>query len=314
MERKLYFRGMLGQAWYNSSEALAYALLYRPTPKELVYKPKVSYGPERMNYINIYYPKESENKKKPLFIYIHGGGWVSGITDMRNNYISNWAKLGFFTASVSYSYAPQKVFPFQLKEIIAAIDFLFDKADEYSVDTDNIVIAGESAGGYYISYLAAIAADNSLLDKLGIEFRHKDEFSIKAMVSHSGCFDIERLTDTNKPQSRFPDIKMMLSSFFGKSHKELVSWLKTEDGKLASPPVTKGYPPVFVAWCAKDYLRYESFDLLKQLDELGIENEQFKGDGIISMHAWTIVTVFKKGKDCFKKASDFVTRYLPEYF
>lgn len=314
MDKKLYVRGMAGQYWYNFTEGLAYTLLYRPTPSDIVYEPKVKYGKEKMQYINMYYQKALEKKKKPLFIYVHGGGWISGITEMRNNYIMNWAKLGFFTASISYTYAPQKVFPYQLKEIFSAIDYLFDNKDKYNFDTDNIVVAGESAGGYFISYLAAAADDKELLSKLGIEFRHKDEFSIKAMVSHCGGYNVHRLTDSEKPQSKFPDIKMMLRTFFGKSKDEIIPWLKSEEGKLASPPVTKGFPPMFISWCSRDYLRYEAFDLMKELDELGVPYEVFKGDGIIGNHAWTIVTVFKKGKECFEKSKEFVLPYLPEYF
>lgn len=313
MDKKLYRRAMIGQYWYNFTEALAYALLYRPTPKNLVYESRVSYGKEKSQYINFYSPKNSEKEKKPLLIYIHGGGFISGITDMRNTYIANWANTGFVTASISYSYAPQKIFPTQLEEIFSAVDFILDNADKYGIDTNSIVIAGESAGGYYISYLASAAADKTLTQRLGIDFRHREEFSVKAMVSHSGCFNFSRLLDSQKPQSGFPDIKMMVSSFFGKSREELVKWLETEEGKLASPSVCKGYPPVFVAWTAMDKLRYESFDLMKELEEQDIPYEQFKGDGIISQHAWTIVTVFKKSRTCFEKTKEFVLSYLPEY-
>ncbi len=314
MDKKVYARGLAGQIWYNSTEALAFVLLHRSTPKELKYNSKVHYATGKSQYINIYYPKLLEKKKKPLFIYVHGGGWISGIPEMRNTYISAWARLGFLTASLSYTTAPQKEYPYQLKEIFNAIDFLFDNAEKYCIDTDNIVLAGESAGGYFISYIAAVASDSSLLDKLGIEFRHRDEFSVKAMITHSGCFDLERLMNGDKLQSRFTDIKMMVSTFVGKSRKEAVRWLQTENGKLASPHVSENFPPVFVCWTTRDWLRYESFDFMKELEQFGIPYKQFKGDGIIGNHAWTIVTMFKKGGKCFDEAKKFVAEYLPEYF
>ena len=314
MDKKVYTRGLAGQCWYNFTESFAYALLLRPTPKELTYLPKVHYGQEKKQYINIYYPTALENKKKPLFIYIHGGGWISGITEMRNNYISHWAKLGFFTASVSYTVAPQKEYPGQIKEIFSAIDFLFANKEKYGIDTENIGIAGDSAGGYFISYVAAAMADKAILDKQGIEFRHYDDFSLKAMVFHSGCYNLEKLMDSEYPQSKFPDIKMMVSTFVGKSRKETVQWLKTEEGKLATPKISEAFPPMFIGWTTRDWLWYEAFDLMKELDRYGVPYQQFKGDGIIGNHAWTIVTVFKKGKKCFEESKDFVTKYLPEYF
>ncbi len=314
MDKKVYNRGMIGQYWYNFTEALAYGITYRPAPDGLTYEGKISYGKEKQNYINLYYPRGIKNEKKPLFIYVHGGGWISGITEMRNMYIANWANLGFITASISYTYAPTKVFPTQLKEVFSAVDFLFDHAEEYGIDTDNIVISGESAGGYFITYLAAVAADPSLAEKAGIEFRHRNEFRIRAMVAHSGCYNLKRLVDEEKEQSTFPDIKMMVSSFLGVRRENLSKWFDSEEGKYASPPVSKDFPPVFVCWSAMDKLRYEAFDFMKELDEHGVTYEQFKGDGLISPHAWSIVTIFKKARICFDKAKDFVLPYLPDYF
>ncbi len=314
MDKKVYNRGMIGQYWYNFTEALAYGLTYRPAPDELTYESRIPYGKGKQNYINIYYPKGKKAEKKPLFLYVHGGGWVSGITDMRNMYISNWAKLGFITASVSYTYAPQKVYPAQLGEVFSAVDFLFDHSDEYGIDTDNIVISGESAGGYFIAYLAAAAADPTLPEKLGIDFRHRDSFKIKAMVAHSGCYNLKRLADKTKEQSTFPDMKMMLSSFLGVKKENISQWLDSEEGKYASPPVSKDFPPTFVCWSAMDKLRYEAFDFMKELDEHCVPYEEFKGDGLISPHAWSIVTIFKKARICFDKAKNFVLPYLPDYF
>ena len=134
MKKSVYYRGKVGQYWYNFTECLAYALLWRTTPDELIYTKHEQYGDGKLQYINTYCRKDALDKKKPLFIYIHGGGWISGITDMRNTYIKNWAKLGFYTSSISYSYAPEKIFPSQLHEIFSAIDFILDKAEENNVD------------------------------------------------------------------------------------------------------------------------------------------------------------------------------------
>ena len=309
MDSKIYNRGILGQCWYNFTEALVYGLVYRPTPKGLIYNKKIKYGDGRLQYVNTYNP-ENMTDKKPLLIYIHGGSWVSGITEMRNSYISNWAKKGFFTAAISYSYAPQKVFPYQLQEMFTAIDFILDHADEYGIDTDKIVLAGESAGGYFISYAASVMKDKAILDKLGIEFRHSNDFSVKALVSISGCYDLKRMSDKSKPQSEFPDIKTMITSYLGKDYDSAVKDLNSDEGYKYSPTVNAGYPPSFLIWADKDKLRYESFDFAKELESFGIPYELYKADGIIGMHAWPIVMLFRKSRVCFEKAYEFVMKYL----
>ena len=79
MNAKRYLRGMLGQGWYNFTECLAWAILYRKMPEELEYCHKVAYGPKKREWINTISRKDLAGQKKPLFVYIHGGGWVEGL-------------------------------------------------------------------------------------------------------------------------------------------------------------------------------------------------------------------------------------------
>lgn len=310
MKKSVYFRGVLGTMWYNFTECFAYIALHRKTPDTLKYTPRVKYGDGRQEFLNLCTRRDTENEKKPLFVYIHGGGWVSGITDMRDTYIANWAEKGFFTASIAYTYAPYKVFPSQLHEIFSALDFIYDHANEWNIDTSKVVFAGESAGGYYIMYAALIATDKSYLDKLGIEFRHRDEFHIDALVSHCGCFNLSSLIDEDKQQSNFPDMKMFITSFLGKDFDEVKAFLKTPEGELASPKVIDGFPPVFVVRCCRDWLRFEAFDLMDELKAHNVPFGEFEGTGIIGNHAWSIATIVKKGRDCFDKSYEFVMKYI----
>lgn len=305
---KLYLRGMAGQLWYNFTEGLVYGLTYRPAPECVTYHKNVKYGCDKLQYINIYQHKD--NKKRPLLIYIHGGSWVSGITEMRNAYIAQWAKKGFNTAAISYSYAPQKVFPTQLQEVFDAIDFIYDNARNYCFDTDNIILAGESAGGYFISYVASVIGNKEILNKMNFRFRHADEFRLKAMVTLSGCFDLRRMTDTNKLQSGFPDIKTMVKSYLMKEYDDAVEYLNTEEGKYISPQVNNKYPPAFIIWGDKDLLRYESFDFAEELRQNGVEYKLYKADGAIGMHAWSIVQLFKKSRDCFNDTFKYIRKFI----
>ena len=55
--------------------------------------------------------------------------------------------------------------------------------------------------------------DKETLDGLGIDFKHFGKAKINALVSICGCFDLQRLTDPQKEQSKFPDMKMMATTF-----------------------------------------------------------------------------------------------------
>ncbi len=309
MNKKMYLRGMVAQGWYNFTEGLVYALIARPTPKNLNYEKKLKYGEGELQYINTYERKDLKEKKKPLFIYIHGGSWLSGITEMRNRYIAQWAEAGYFTAAVSYSYAPQKLFPTPIGECFKAIDFIVENAEKWNLDLDNVILAGESAGGYFISHVASALADFEIYEKAGMKFKSRGEFKVRAMISLSGAFSFERLLNKEKKQSKFPDLKTMFKTFFGMEIPELKKWLKTEEGKLASPSVSEKYPPVFLAWATRDLLRYEAFDMASELEKLKVPYEMFKIGDISAQHAWSIVPLFKKSRECFQEALRFAEKY-----
>lgn len=305
---KLYLRGMAAQLWYNFTEGLVYSLTYRSAPECVTYHKQVKYGDDKLQYVNIYQHKD--NIKRPLLIYIHGGSWVSGITEMRNAYISEWAKKGFNTAAVSYTYAPQKIYPSQIQEVFNAIDFIYDNSEKYNFDTDNIVLAGESAGGYFISYVMSVIGNRGILNKLNLSFRHIDDIEVKAMVSLSGCFDLRRMTDDSKMQSGFPDIKTMVKSYLLKDFNDAVIYLNSDDGKYISPQVNSSYPPAFLVWADKDLLRYETFDFSEELRSNNVEYKLYKADGLIGMHAWSIVQLFSKSRACFRDAFEYVKQFV----
>ena len=127
MNAKRYLRGMVGQGWYNFTECLAWAILYRKMPEELEYCHKVAYGPKKREWINTISRKDLAGQKKPLFVYIHGGGWVSGVTDMRNTYIMNWAKKGFLRLGRLYLGSADDL-PGQVQEECMTPSFILDHA------------------------------------------------------------------------------------------------------------------------------------------------------------------------------------------
>ncbi len=312
MDKKLYLRGKAGTCWYNFTESLAYALTYKPTPEGIIYNKRVSYGSEKKQYINTYCREDLKEKTKPLLIYVHGGGWVSGITDMRNTYIQNFAQAGFYTVNISYTYAPDKVFPLAIGEICRAIDMVYDSAEQNKIDTEKVILAGESAGVYYIFYLAALTGNPGLAEKIGIEFRHINDFRISALVAHCGCINLPKLLDPDCPQSRFPDMKMMVCSFLGRKKEDCIEYLKTEEGALSYPHITENFPPAFFTTACNDRLRYEGYDMMREYEKYGIPYDSYEGTGLLGNHAWTIVTKFKKGRDCLDKTLKFIMPFIRE--
>lgn len=134
---------------------------------------------------------------RPLVIWIHGGGWHSG--DRAPSPNAPLARHGFVTASVSYRFSDEAIFPAPIHDVKAAIRFLRANAARWGIDPDRIGIWGHSAGGH----LAALAAATPNLPELeGDGGNPGVDTSLRAAVPLSPPADF--LVDWFA-QSSFPD-------------------------------------------------------------------------------------------------------------
>lgn len=306
MNKKRIIRALLARRFYNSTERVAQAVLYVRMPKDVHIKKNIRYGQQRMERLD-FISKHSHDSKLPMLIYIHGGGWLSGVKDMRRYYCYEWAKEGYFVANLDYSNAPDKQFPHQLQQLFNAIDFILDNKEKYSFDPNNVVFAGESAGGYYITMLTVLLRNKTLFDTLGLSFRHYDSFYPKALVSICGAIDLVNLKAT-----RFPDIDIMIEAFLGLNVSYLTEHCDDEKIKNMSPVhfITEKFPPTMIISAEKDPLKVESYKFAEILKDKNVPYATFEGTGIIANHAWPIAVKLKKGQECFNASLNFVKQYI----
>ncbi|SCZ80028.1 alpha/beta hydrolase [Acidaminobacter hydrogenoformans] len=92
--------------------------------------------------------RNKDEKKVPMVLNIHGGGFVSGDLDNDNIRASKIAKhVGCTVVSVGYRLAPQAVFPAQLEDALAALEYAITHADSLGINPEKIGVFGTSAGG-----------------------------------------------------------------------------------------------------------------------------------------------------------------------
>lgn len=108
--------------------------------------------------------KETENKKLkldlwlplktkekyPLVFFCHGGGWVSGFRNQPNNV--SWCKYlaskGFAVTSIDYRYGYRNNMDDILSDYSDGLIYVKENSEGLSIDKDNIVLMGLSAGGH----------------------------------------------------------------------------------------------------------------------------------------------------------------------
>lgn len=291
----------------NFSELLLYIPLARPH-KGLNKKMRIRYGEGRRAALDV--SRRTDTKEKlPLFIYIHGGGFLSGKRTSRRFYCYNWAKEGYVTANIGYDYGLDAVHPEHIRQIFKGIEYVLDRAEEYGIDTDRIVVAGESAGGYFAALVAAVASHRALYGELGIDFAYKDDFKVSACVLLSGLYDPVRSTGTG-----FPLIGLDVKTFLGKSEAEMKDGIKEGDAPcVIDDYADAAFPPAFIVASKYDKLATESEDLRDELVAAGAEHEFFLCTGINGVHAGALACeLAASGRECLRRAQDFVARALAE--
>lgn len=102
-------------------------------------------------------PNANSNKKQPLLIMIHGGGYSSGDKKAWQNEAYTYSRAGYICASLNYRLTQNggnqdpllRLYAVQcaLEDIQNGIRFLKKNADTYFIDTSRIIVFGGSAGG-----------------------------------------------------------------------------------------------------------------------------------------------------------------------
>ena len=92
-----------------------------------------------------------ENKKRPTLLICPGGGYAMCSQREAEPIALAFLPLGMNAFILDYSVAPNK-FPTQIREVAAAMELLYEKQDEWHIDTDKITIIGFSAGGHLAAH------------------------------------------------------------------------------------------------------------------------------------------------------------------
>ena len=84
----------------------------------------------------------------PVFIFIHGGGWILGDFPTHQRMVRDLVVLsGYAAVFVNYTRTPEAAFPQAINEIYAATQWVAEHGQEIGVDGQNLAVVGNSVGG-----------------------------------------------------------------------------------------------------------------------------------------------------------------------
>ena len=229
-------------------------------PEDVIRYSDIKYGDKGQHpewqLLDVYRPVDfPEDKKLPVIVVIHGGGWVYGDKEVYKYYSASLSQRGFAVVCYSYRLAPEYTFPASLEDSCAVINWIVDNADKYGFDLDNIFGVGDSAGGTLIGITAAFLTNKEYADKF--DFTASDKFRFKGIAFNCAAFEIKSVKEADD------NMGSLMDDLFGK---------KVTDDDLdvmnAGNYITSAYPPSFLMSATGDFLK----DELPKMAEVMIRN------------------------------------------
>lgn len=94
------------------------------------------------------YRRRDATAAQPTLIFYHGGGWIGGTKEASFMSIMPWIEMGWNVVNVEYRMVRVAPAPAAVEDALCALRFVVAQAQTYGIDTNRIVVAGESSGGH----------------------------------------------------------------------------------------------------------------------------------------------------------------------
>jgi acetyl esterase len=216
----------------------------------------------------IIYKPETEGLH-PVFVYMHGGGFIFGKAMQSNGFCSKIAKeTNCVVVNIDYGLAPEYKFPDPIEECYEVLKWINDNAKELNIDRNRIAVGGDSAGGNISTVLCILARD-------------RREFSILFQALIYPVLDLSLDPFVRNFDGNTSTIRAEVEKWFNDNY------LNTpEEGKcyMASPLLTdnlEGVADALIISAECDPLILEETTYAKRLIESGVNVSVQKFQGMI---------------------------------
>jgi len=207
----------------------------------------------------------------PVFIFIHGGGWLLGDFPTHERMVRDLVVLsGAVAVFVNYTPTPDAQYPRAINEIYAATKWVAEHGSEINVDGKRLAIVGNSVGG-------------NMTTVTSIKAKEEGGPEIKLQVMMWPIVDADFETESYR---LFGEDRFLTTS--------LMKWMYDmyiEDpekrGEIYASPLQanilqlKGLPPALIQVAENDVLRDEGEAYGRKLDEAGVPVTCIRYNGMI---------------------------------
>jgi acetyl esterase/lipase len=209
--------------------------------------------------------RDPEVNDAPLVLNIHGGGFVSGSLDRDNHRCVAYAMgIPCTVLSVEYRLAPAAVYPSQIEDCLAVLNWAYANPAKIGINRDKIALLGTSAGG-------AIAAG------LALWIRDKGGPKIAMQMLNYSTFDYR--ADTTSVHQFYEGSPLVKGEGMAKVWGMYIGGFDgAPPSYYAVPALARdlaGLPPACVVTCEYDPLRDEGIDYARRLMAFAVPTELY---------------------------------------
>jgi para-nitrobenzyl esterase len=163
---------------------------------------------ENCQFLNVWTPAINDGKKRPVMVWIHGGGFTNGsgieLTSYDGHNLSKKGDvvvitlnhrlnvLGFLDLSAygeKYKYSGNA----SIADLVAALKWIHENIEAFGGDAENVTIFGQSGGGYKVRALMGTPSANGLFHKAIVQSGSR----VASVTDQQSSRKVAELTLTN---------------------------------------------------------------------------------------------------------------------
>ncbi|MCF2443705.1 alpha/beta hydrolase [Dyadobacter sp. CY345] len=220
--------------------------------------------------LNIVRPENVEGIL-PVFIFIHGGGWILGDYPTHKRMVRDLVVLtGSSGVFVNYTPSPEAQYPQAINEIYAATKWVSENGNEIGVDGKNLAVVGNSVGGNMTTVTSLLAKE-----------RGGPEIKLQIMM-----WPIVDAGFDTQSYELYGEQRFLTKNVMKWMYDQYTTDLEQRKEIYASPlqatvEQLKGLPPTLIQVAENDILRDEGEAYGRKLDEAGVKVTTVRYNGVI---------------------------------
>jgi acetyl esterase len=221
--------------------------------------------------LHIVRPTGTADTVLPVFIFIHGGGWVLGDFPTHQRLVRDLVvESGYVAVFVDYTPSPEAQYPQAIHEIYAATKWVAEHGADINVDGTNLAVVGNSVGGNMTAVTSLMAKE-----KGGPHIK----FQLMMWPLVNADFETESYQEFGKDRFLTTSLMKWLFDNYTTSPAEraqiYVSPLNATSEQL------QGLPPALIQIGEADILRDAAEAYGRKLDEAGVPVTTVRYNGMI---------------------------------